>query len=227
VIGLSGSFLANETGDYTWCIGDGTTSWDLVVDGWSQTLGEDSCASIKFIEGYRYDFRATTITASAIVDLLIQAPGSTIPEPISSYETETSETKGCADGELTRENGCQTGSTPAPKASPVSCGISGLLSTVHSMGDSENWQLTNQSFVRTTEENVIGLSGSFLCETDGTHQFDIQTQDSMTWRFLTDDFESIDRYGSDSFALQLTAGYRYGFRFLTVIPTDGTLCLMI
>jgi hypothetical protein len=227
VIGISGSFLANETGEYIWCLGDGETSWEVTIDGWPRSLGEDNCVSVSFIEGYRYDFRAMTIASSAVVDLLVQSPTSEAPQPISDYECETAEVKGCAEGELMRDNGCMSsGPTPAPKAEPVAC-AAGLLNTIHSMGESENWQLSTQSSVSTTDDRIIGLSGSFLCETGGPHLFEVQSQDSMIWRFLSDDFESIDSYGSDSFVLPLNAGYRYGFRFLTVIEHEGSLAVTV
>jgi hypothetical protein len=225
VIGVSGSFLANETGAYMWCIGDGNTSWELAIDGRTRSLGDDNCIFVKLIEGYRYGFRAMTVepTARAFVDLVVQSPSSGGLEPITDYDCETAEVKGCVEGGMTRASGCVVGSSPAPRASPAVCGASGLLNTVHSMGESENWQMTRQSYVSTTGDKVMGLSGSFLCEANGTHVFSIYAQNSTIWQFVSEDFVSVDSFGSDSFEVDMTSGYRYGFRFLTTIAGAGAL----
>jgi hypothetical protein len=73
----------------------------------------------------------------------------------------------------------------------------------------------------------MGLSGSFLCDTNGTHVFSVDAQDSTIWQFVSDDFVSVDSFGSDSFELAMTSGYRYGFRFLTTIAGEGSLTVTV
>jgi hypothetical protein len=182
---------------------------------------------VNLVSGYRYPFYFyTTIAATEISVTLYLEDSAGSESVLGSDSTETCNTSYCNDLSASRYAECLV---PHPTATPKEAGEKGLLFTEHILTYAEEWEVTTRSIVSgalsrspllATSGHIIGFSGSYICEKNGTHTWGV-IGNNLYWRFKCSSIETGDEEGEKSYTVDMTSGFRYAFRLLLSAPADS------
>jgi hypothetical protein len=79
---------------------------------------------------------------------------------------------------------------------------------------------------------IIGFSGSYLCRTNGTHEWSISalmhnSSNPLDWLFRSGGVDDYEQSGSKSYNITMLIGYRYAFRLLTAPTSSWSLSIRV
>jgi hypothetical protein len=246
-VSIKGSYLCQSSGDYKWSIypSEFYENWYLMLDG--EKGCSDSCVLAfdnaydfslsspyyyyngSLISGYRYPFYFSTTMRSSFfisVDIYLEDQSSNNIILLGTQNTERCNTSYCNDLSASRYGECIP---PHATATPEPAGKKGVLYTRHILGNAEDWKETSvaqfsgfssSSRLLAVQGDIVGFSGSYLCTTNGTHEWSVSAND-LYWRFKCGNVDVNEQEDSQSYDIDMFIGYRYAFRLLTVGPATS------